>query len=110
MSIAELDMTNSSIQCPSGLRQRTDSNIRTCTRNSNSGRCSSVTLFTSNIYYSIVYGIKMHLALILKMLRVTTWMVLVSLMEKDQDNISGYLLQPEMKVNLVHMLNVPVLT
>ena len=53
---AELDMVNSSTQCPSGLRQRTDSNIRTCTRNSNSGGCSSVTLFTSNIQFSRVCG------------------------------------------------------
>ena len=56
MRVGELDMTNSSTQCPSGLRQHTDSNIRTCTRNSNSSGCSSVTLFTSNIYYSRVCG------------------------------------------------------
>ena len=56
MRVAELDMTNSSTQCPSGLRQRTDSNIRTCARNSNSGGCSSVTLYTSNIHYSRVCG------------------------------------------------------
>ena len=54
--VGELDTTNSSTQCPSGLRQRTDSNIRTCTRNSNSGGCSSVTLYTSNIHYSRVCG------------------------------------------------------
>ena len=34
MRVAELDMTNSSHQCPSGLRQRTDSNIRTCVKES----------------------------------------------------------------------------
>ena len=56
MRVGELDMTNSSTQCPSGLRQCTDSNIRTCTRNSNSSGCSSVTLYTSNIYYSRVCG------------------------------------------------------
>ena len=56
MKVAELDTTNSSTQCPSGLRQRTDSNVRTCTQNSNSGGCSSVTLFTSNIHYSKVCG------------------------------------------------------
>ena len=56
MRVGELDMTNSSTQCPSGLRQCTDSNIRTCTRNSSSSGCSSVTLYTSNIYYSRVCG------------------------------------------------------
>ena len=30
MRVAELDMTNSSHQCPSSLRQRTDSGKRTC--------------------------------------------------------------------------------
>ena len=56
MRVAELDMTNNSTQCPSGLRQRTYSNVRTCARNSDSGGCSSVTLFTSNIHYSRVCG------------------------------------------------------
>ena len=56
MRVAELDVKNSSTQCPSGLRQHTDSNIRTCTRNSNSGGCSSVTLYTNNIHYSRVCG------------------------------------------------------
>ena len=56
MRVGELDMTNSSTHCPSGLRHHTDSNIRTCTRNSNSGGCSSVTLYTSNIHYSRVCG------------------------------------------------------
>ena len=56
MRVGELDMTNSSTQCPSGLKQRTDSNIRTCARNSTSSGCSSVTLFTSNIHYSRVCG------------------------------------------------------
>ena len=56
MRVGELDMTNNSTQCPSGLRQRTDSNIRTCTRNSILKGCSSVTLYTSNIHYSRVCG------------------------------------------------------
>ena len=56
MRVAKLDMTNSSTQCPSGLRQRTDSNIRTCTRNSSFRGCSSVTLYTSKIHYSRVCG------------------------------------------------------
>ena len=56
MRVGELDMTNNSTQCPSGLRKRTDFNIFTCTRNSNSEGCSSVTLYTSNIHYSRVCG------------------------------------------------------
>ena len=56
MRVGKLDMTNSSTQCPSGLWQRTDSNIRTCTRNSIFEGCSSVTLYTSNIPYSRVCG------------------------------------------------------
>ena len=56
MRVAELDMTNNSTQCPSGLRQRNDSNISTCTINSNTEGCSSVILFTSNVYFSRVCG------------------------------------------------------
>ena len=56
MRVAKLDMIWSSTQCPSGLGQRTDSNIRTCARNSNTSGCSSVTLFTNNIHYSRVCG------------------------------------------------------
>ena len=44
MRVAYLDTTNSSHQCPSGLRQRTDGNKRTCGINSNSAGCSSVTI------------------------------------------------------------------
>ena len=47
--VAELDMTNSSHQCPSGLTQHNDSNIRTCRRMESSGGCSSVMI---NIPYS----------------------------------------------------------
>ena len=55
--VAELDMTNSSHQCPSGLMERNDSpNIRTCVRNEESGGCSSVELPTANIQYSSVCG------------------------------------------------------
>ena len=54
--VAELDMTNSSHQCPNGLMQRSDSNIRTCVRNSYSAGCSSVMVSTSNINYSSVCG------------------------------------------------------
>ena len=38
----ELDMTDSSHQCPRGFRQRTDPNIRTCVGNIGSFGCSSV--------------------------------------------------------------------
>ena len=54
--VTELDMTNSSHQCPSGLRQRTDSNIRTCVNPSSSGGCSSDIVSTVNIGYSRVCG------------------------------------------------------
>ena len=47
--VAELDMTNSNHQCPSGLTQHNDSNIRTCRRMESSGGCSSVMI---NIPYS----------------------------------------------------------
>ena len=56
MRVAELDMKNSSHQCPSGLRQCTDSNIRTCVRGSNSGGCSSLIFSTSSINYTSVCG------------------------------------------------------
>ena len=57
MRVAELDMTNSSHQCPSGLMEHNDSpNIRTCVRNETSGGCSSVELSTANIQYTIVCG------------------------------------------------------
>ena len=56
MRVAQLDMTNSSHQCPSALRQRTDSNIRTCVRNTDSPGCSSVQYSTANIHYSRVCG------------------------------------------------------
>ena len=56
MRVAELDMTDSSQQCPSGLRQRTDGNIRTCVRSSDSAGCSSVILPTLSLSYSMVCG------------------------------------------------------
>ncbi len=56
MRVAELDMTNSSHQCPSGLRQRTNSNLRTCVRNSSAVGCSSVMFSTSSINYTSVCG------------------------------------------------------
>ena len=56
MRVAKLDMTNNNHQCPSGLRQRTDSNIRTCVRNTDSPGCSAVQYSTANISYSRVCG------------------------------------------------------
>jgi hypothetical protein len=53
MRVAELDMTNSSHQCPSGLRQRTDSNIHTCVRIEDTNGCSSAGDFTNS--YGIEY-------------------------------------------------------
>ena len=54
--VAYLDMTNNSQHCPSGLRQRTDANKRTCTRNLDPRGCSSVHYASSNIRYSRVCG------------------------------------------------------
>ena len=58
VKVAELDMTNSSHQCPSGLRQRNDSNIRTCVKIEDQAGCSSPSNFiiNLNIQYSMVCG------------------------------------------------------
>ena len=56
MRVAELDMTNSSHQCPGGLRESTDSNKRTCVRDSDSPGCSSVTFSSATLQYSRVCG------------------------------------------------------
>ena len=56
MRVAELDMTNSSHQCPSGLRQRNDIGKRTCVPNSDSATCSSVTFLVNALDYSKVCG------------------------------------------------------
>ena len=55
MRVAELDMTNSSQQCPSGLQERIDSGIRTCGRITGLPGCSSVT-YTVPSNYSQVCG------------------------------------------------------
>ena len=47
MRVAELDMTDSSHQCPRGLRQRNDSNILTCVSNDNFSWLLFSTLFHS---------------------------------------------------------------
>ena len=51
--VAELDMTNSSHQCPSSLQQRTYSNKRTCGIPQG---CFSVTFSTATLEYSEVCG------------------------------------------------------
>ena len=56
MKVAELDMTNCTNQCPTGLRSRSDFNICTCAIYSISGKCSSVIFYTSNIEFSRVCG------------------------------------------------------
>ena len=56
MRMAYLDMTNSSHQCPSGLRQRTDLGVRTCAINSGSPSCSSVILSSHALSFSRVCG------------------------------------------------------
>ena len=56
MRVAYLDMTNSSHQCPSGLRQRTDSGVRSCAAVSDSATCSSVQHQSHGIRYSRVCG------------------------------------------------------
>ena len=57
MRVIELDMTDDSIQCPSGLRQN-DNSLRTCGINS-SGilSCSSATINLNGIRYSSIYGV-----------------------------------------------------
>ena len=53
MRVAELDMTNDSHQCPSGLMEHNDSSIRTCVPNSVPANCSSVSLPISNEYSKV---------------------------------------------------------
>ena len=56
MRVAELDMTDTAIQCPSSLRLRT-SPRRTCVaRRSSSATCSSVTFTVGGVGYSKVCG------------------------------------------------------
>ena len=54
--VADLNMTNSSQQCPDSLTLSTSSNLRTCVRSTGSPGCSSVQYPTSNIQYSKVCG------------------------------------------------------
>ena len=52
--VAELDMTNSSHQCPSGLIERIDSGKRTCSPSSRG--CPSILFPTGNVSFSKVCG------------------------------------------------------
>ena len=54
--VAQLDTTSNGHQCPSGLTQRTDGDIRTCVRDTSTAGCSSVTFPTQSISYSRVCG------------------------------------------------------
>ena len=56
MRVAELDMTDNNIQCPSALRLRTDSNKRTCGIGIQISGCSSVIFPTNAVRYSKVCG------------------------------------------------------
>ena len=56
MRVAQLDMADNGQQCPTGLRQRTDSGKRTCGINSDHAACSSVTFPVDTLGYSKVCG------------------------------------------------------
>ena len=56
MKVAELDMTNTSNQCPHDLRQTIHNTKRLCTRNSDGGGCSPVNYKTHGIGYNEVCG------------------------------------------------------
>ena len=58
MRVVELDMTDNSTQCPSGLRQNNYNNLRTCGINSSGNlACSSATFNLNGIRYSSVHGV-----------------------------------------------------
>ena len=48
MRVAELDMTNSSHQCPSGLRQRNDPTVHTCVMDRFGGGCTLIENFLAS--------------------------------------------------------------
>ena len=57
MRVAELDMTDSSHQCPSGLRQHIDSDKRTCVKIEATYGCSTLNHFNeANFQYSNICG------------------------------------------------------
>ena len=57
MRVAELDMRDSSSQCPSALRNGTDCLISTCIINTDVPNCSSVIFVSHGFNYSRVCGI-----------------------------------------------------
>jgi hypothetical protein len=56
MRVAELDMTNSSHQCPNHLEETTSSSRRLCIINSSSAACSPAIAYSTVLEYSIVCG------------------------------------------------------
>ena len=57
MRVTDLNMTDISQTCPSGLMERNDPpNLRTCVRNEASAGCSSIELSTASIQYTRVCG------------------------------------------------------
>ena len=56
MRVANLDFSNASTSCPSGLQERVDSGIRTCGIESSEAACPSVILSTSGVEYTKVCG------------------------------------------------------
>jgi hypothetical protein len=56
MRVAELDMTNGSHRCPSGFRQRNDSDRLTCVRTNETSGCHQGTISTHNLSYSKACG------------------------------------------------------
>ena len=56
MRVAHLDFNDTSTLCPSGLRERVDSGIRTCGIESSGAACPSVMFSTSGVEYTKVCG------------------------------------------------------
>ena len=56
MRVVRLDLSNTSTSCPSGLRERVDSGIRTCGIESKGAACPSVMFSTSGVEYTKVCG------------------------------------------------------
>ena len=56
MRVAHLNMTDATHQCPDGLIQRTDSDVRSCAVYSDFGSCSSVLYSSNGVSYSQVCG------------------------------------------------------
>ena len=56
MRVARLNFNDTSTSCPSGLRERVDSGIRTCGIESSGAACPSVMFSTSGVEYTKVCG------------------------------------------------------